>query len=112
VAEEVWSWWQEGSVHRASWPTPGELAGAGEGDPLVLDVASEVLRAVRKAKTGAKLSQRAAVDLLVVRDSPSRLEALRAAEGDLRDAGSVAEMRFEESDVAGVDVTLAPHAVA
>ena len=112
VAEEVWSWWQEGSVHRAGWPEPGELAGAGSGDPMVLDVASEVLRAVRKAKTGAKLSQRAAVDLLVVRDGPSRLEALRAAEGDLRDAGSVAEMRFEESDVAGVEVNLAPPAVA
>ncbi|HET7489227.1 MAG TPA: valine--tRNA ligase [Acidimicrobiales bacterium] len=106
VTEEVWSWWQEGSVHRAPWPTAAELAGGG--DPAVLEVAGEVLRAVRKAKSEAKLSQRAAVDTVVVHDTPARLAALRAAEADLREAGSVADLRTEEAEAFSVDVTLAP----
>src|SRR5690606_28655497 len=54
VTEEVWSWWQEGSVHRSTWPGPevGE-AGAG-GDPALLEVAVTVLGEVRRAKTEAK----------------------------------------------------------
>ncbi len=112
VTEEVWSWWKDGSVHRATWPDAGDPGAGAGGDPLVLETASDVLRAVRKAKSEAKVSQRAAVDLVVVRDTSARLAALRAAGSDLCDAGSVAELRLEESDAASVGVTLAPPAPA
>ena len=112
VAEEVWSWWQEGSVHRSPWPAAAELTGATGGDTLVLEVAGEVLQAIRKAKSEAKLSQRAPVALVVVRGRRDRLDALAAAEADLRDAGSVADLRREEADSPSVEVTMADPAVA
>ncbi|NUR87862.1 MAG: valine--tRNA ligase, partial [Nonomuraea sp.] len=83
VAEEVWSWWREGSVHRSEWPA---LSVAG--DPSVLTVASEVLRQVRKAKSAAKASMRAEVSLLTV-EGPAEL--IRQAQDDLCAAGNVEE---------------------
>ena len=105
VTEEVWSWWQQGSVHRASWPTAAELGDGG--DPLVLDTAAAVLAEVRKAKTEAKQSLRAEVSRVVVRDSPERLAALAAAEADVREAGHIADLVTEAADALAVSVELA-----
>jgi valyl-tRNA synthetase len=101
VTEEVWSWWHEGSIHRAPWPgadefPPGADAGPtadGEGDgDTVLSVVSDVLGSVRRAKTTAKRSMRAPVARLTVVDEPARLALLARAENDLRDAGGVVEL--------------------
>ena len=109
VTEEVWSWWKDGSVHRATWPSADELrapAGAGA-DPLVLQVASWVLGEVRKAKTVAQVSMRAEVARVVVRDTADRLAALGAVAGDVRDAGRIADLVTEEAGEPSVTVELA-----
>jgi len=110
VTEEVWSWWKDGSVHRAAWPQAEELRGpAGRtADPLVLEVAASVLGEVRKAKTVAQASMRAEVARVVVRDTPERLAALAGAADDVRDAGRIAELVSEDSDQPSVTVELAP----
>ncbi|MDQ6797583.1 MAG: valine--tRNA ligase [Actinomycetota bacterium] len=108
VTDEVWSWWQDGSVHRAPWPEPEAIrAAAADGDPLVLDMAAAVLGEIRKAKTSAHVSMRAEVDRVVVRDTPSRLAALAGASADVGDAGRAAAVVTEEAEVFSVEVTLA-----
>nr|WP_181449284.1 valine--tRNA ligase [Nonomuraea aridisoli] len=100
VTEEVWSWWREGSVHRAAWPE----AERGTGDPAVLAVASEVLRQVRKAKSEAKLSMRAEVSRLTVW-TPD-VELVRRAQDDLCAAGNVEEFVLERGEELKVEVEL------
>jgi valyl-tRNA synthetase len=100
AAEEVWSWWREGSVHRATWPTL-----AAEGDAAVLTVAGEVLAEVRKAKSTAKTSMKTPVTSLVVTDSPERLALVRLAQADIVNAGVVESLDLREGDPA-IEVTL------
>jgi valyl-tRNA synthetase len=95
VTEEVWSWWRQGSVHRAAWPTPGELEAVERADPLAFETAAWVLGEVRKAKALQKRSLKAAVERVVVRDTSERLAALTEVRLDLREAGNVAEVATE-----------------
>ena len=54
VTEEVWSWWRDGSVHRASWPSVDELAAFAADDLAVYPAAAAVLGEIRKAKSTAQ----------------------------------------------------------
>ena len=103
ATEEVWSWWQQGSIHRSSWPTAAEFAGL-IGDPAVLDAASWVLGEVRKAKSDAKLSMRSPVESVEVRAPAERIAALELARDDLSHAGGVErlEMKIDEESSVGV----------
>jgi valyl-tRNA synthetase len=110
VTEEVWSWWQDGSIHRSSWPGARESGAAAEGsgaEPVVYDVAAEVLGEIRKAKTSHQKSMRAEVARAAVRDSGERLRALEAALDDVRQAGRVHDVDLHEADEFSVDVELA-----
>jgi valyl-tRNA synthetase len=106
VTEEVWRWWQPGSVHRAPWPTAAEIQV--ETDGSVLTVVSEVLAQVRRAKTSEKRSMRAGVSELIVSGPPDVLAATEAARDDLIDAGGVATLTLVAADEFAVTVMLAP----
>src|SRR5688572_22053901 len=111
VTEEVWSWWQEGSIHRSAWPSSEELrSAAAGGDPLVLAVAADVLTEVRRAKSEAKRSMRAEVDKVKVTDTPERIHALDQVALDVRGAGVIGQLFFDKGDDFAVEVTLAPEA--
>jgi valyl-tRNA synthetase len=107
VTEEVWSWWQEGSVHLASWPEASDIRPVAGADTSVLTVAAEVLGAVRREKTANKRSMRARVALLTVTGPPETLAAVEAARGDIADAGGVDELVVSVGDALTVDVALA-----
>jgi valyl-tRNA synthetase len=97
VTEEVWSWWQPGSVHRAPWPDPTEVGVIG-GNPGVLEVASWVLSGVRRAKSAARVSMRAPVGRILVRAEAGRLSLVSAVADDLSAACAlVGAMDLEES---------------
>jgi valyl-tRNA synthetase len=125
VAEEVWSWWQPGSVHRAPWPTADELstvsrdrgALAVEDDArerdlqdVALGVTADVLREVRKAKSQARRPMRAPVARVIVRDTAERLRALELGSSDLVQAGSIEALDPVVDDEFAVEVELAQEA--
>jgi valyl-tRNA synthetase len=110
VTEEVWSWWLEGSVHRAVWPTLDEVAGT-TGDAAVVSDVALALSAIRKAKSEAKASMRADVERATVSAPPAAAARLRLAAGDLAAAGRVAAFDVVEADgPISVEVVLAPAA--
>jgi valyl-tRNA synthetase len=114
VCEEVWSWWQGGSVHRAQWPDAAQLTaaaanGATETDreAMALEVTAEVLSEVRKAKSQARKPMRAPIRRVLVCDTAERLRALELGRGDLLEAGSVELLELVEGDELVVEVELA-----
>ncbi|MEY2445776.1 MAG: valyl-tRNA synthetase, partial [Ilumatobacteraceae bacterium] len=106
VTEEVWSWWQAGSVHATSWPDASPLASLG--DVSMLGPVGEVLAAVRRAKTEAKLSQRAPVEALIIDGPPHALAAIEACRADLAEAGGIARLAMSPGDTLLVSVRLTP----
>jgi valyl-tRNA synthetase len=111
VTEEVWSWWQAGSIHNARWPSAGEFEPAlpdrAVAPDAVLEVATDVLAQVRRAKTTAKRSMRSLVAVLIVTGSTERIDALRLAEGDLIEACGIRSLVARVGEVDSVEIVLA-----
>jgi len=101
VTEEVWSWWREGSIHRAPWPTPAELdALVGGGPPATLDErmyqwSTEVLFEVRKQRSEAKQPLKVPIAKVTVKADETTVALMPIVEADLKSALRV--QAFESS---------------
>ena len=93
VTEEVWSWWQPGSIHRAPWPTADELSTASAAGQTRAASARwssrrSVLGAIRKKKSEEQRPLKTPVARAVVRvPDADRRRTLGRREADLRAAG-------------------------
>ena len=111
VAEDVWSWWHDTSVHASEWPEPDDLrAAAGDAGPLPSAVAAAVLGEVRRAKSEAKRPLRTEVVRATVVDTAERLTVLAHVAGDVRAAGRISELATTEGPELSVACELAPEA--
>jgi valyl-tRNA synthetase len=94
VTEEVWSWWQEGSIHTASWPGPHEIESclaenseaARQADQAAYEWAAAVLFDVRKQRSEAKQPLKVWVTNVTITAEPGTLALMPQVEADLRSA--------------------------
>ncbi len=109
VTEEVWSWWQHGSIHNARWPTPDETELDPAAQAEMLDDVADALIAIRGAKSSAKVSMKTEVSLAKISGSQAALARLQDVESDLRAVGRITgDISWTATDgPVDVDVTLA-----
>ena len=111
VAEEVWSWWQPGSVHAARWPTVEEVDRLGAPDPgalAALESATAVLGEVRRVKSLANRSPKTRFDSVRVSWDAAAVAQLERMDVDLRSAAAADRFEFSPSGGAlAVDVVFA-----
>ena len=112
VTEEVWSWWREGSVHKAAWPEAVEIAALiGPQDAHAarsLDIAVDVLGAIRRKKSEEQRGLKTPVTRVVVQATSDDLARVEAVRGDLMPAGAIGALETVVADTFAVDVELAP----
>ncbi|KRB79594.1 valine--tRNA ligase [Nocardioides sp. Root190] len=89
VTEEVWSWWQEGSVHLAAWPTVTELGSAAASDGTVIDAVSAALGGIRGAKSQAKVNMKTPLSRVEVTGPERAVRDAEVATSDLVAAGKI-----------------------
>jgi len=111
VTEEVWSWWQSGSIHVARWPEPRELFDVAGGEDArgarALELAAAVLAEIRKKKSEQQRPMKTAVARAIVRVPDADRTLLAAAERDLRASGLIQDLVIEQGDSLAVVVELA-----
>ena len=94
VTEEVWSWWREGSIHKAAWPTADELNSliadhapqTAAADQATYQWATDVLFEVRKQRSEAKQPLKVPISKVTVKAEAAATALMPIVEADLRAA--------------------------
>jgi valyl-tRNA synthetase len=101
VTEEVWSWWQPGSVHAARWPRVEEIVALAPQDQeahTALDEAIQVLGEIRRFRSAAGKSPKVRFQVVRVSWNPGAIARLQRLEVDLRSAAAADRFEFVQSD--------------
>jgi valyl-tRNA synthetase len=94
VTEEVWSWWQDGSIHTATWPAADELLSliadnseaARLADERAYQWATDVLFEVRKQRSEAKQPLKVAITRVAIAAEQEAVALMPVVEADLKAA--------------------------
>ena len=98
VTEEVWSWWQEGSIHLQSWPKSSEIITNKSVGIDPLNNVTWILSEVRKVKTENKQSMKAEVKTLEIWAKAEVIEQVKDAQKDLIAAGNIKDLKLNVAD--------------
>ena len=98
VTEEVWSWWQEGSIHLQSWPKSSEIITNKSIGIDPLNNVTWILSEVRKVKTENKQSMKAEVKTLEIWAKAEVIEQVKDAQKDLIAAGNIKDLKLNVTD--------------
>jgi valyl-tRNA synthetase len=113
ATEEVWSWWREGSVHRAVWPTPAEvlagLGGQADSEAQRAYAHAQTLSAeVRRQKAAQKVSQKTRVTSLAWTVPPEWIPEIRTIQADAMGALGIDALDLVTGAASEVLLTLEP----
>ena len=98
VTEEVWSWWQEGSIHLQSWPKSSEIITNKSVGIDALNNVTWILSEVRKVKTENKQSMKAEVKTLEIWAKADVIDQVKDAQKDLIAAGNIKDLKLNVAD--------------
>jgi valyl-tRNA synthetase len=101
ATEEVWSWWQPGTVHAQKWPTVDEIDSLITPDPdahAAFDRAIEVITEIRRVKSQAQRPPKARIAVARVRTDATAIPILQRLEVDLRSAAGADRIELARAD--------------
>jgi valyl-tRNA synthetase len=114
ACEEVWSWSNSGSIHRAKWPTREEIAqvsGTDESAKQAVAHVTEALNAIRKGKVDQKVSIGTPVQQVVYQSTDEAIACLKLVERDLKAASRAEVLILKAGAEPSVEITLKPAVV-